>query len=183
MKKILAILCLAGAFLGGCALSQDASQSKDEQKKANDAERQLAYEAAVSALEAGNFVVEAERVSFKRGETAYLSSNVNFISVEDGNGVVQLAFNTSRPTPNGIGGITVEGKVSSIKMEKSKKGTLTYSYYVQGIGISAQITIQLPEGTNQVTAVVNPNFNSNRITLFGTLLPIDESNIFKGRSF
>lgn len=54
---------------------------------------------------------------------------------------------------------------------------------VMGTGISARIDIFLPNGGNNASVDITPNFNSNRLSLSGALLPIEKSNVYKGRSF
>lgn len=54
---------------------------------------------------------------------------------------------------------------------------------VMGKGISAMVVITLPKGSNNASVTVNPNFNSNRITLNGVLIPGEESKVFQGVAF
>ena len=97
---------------------------------------------------------------------------------------MQVAFNnTPFAGPNGIGGITVDGRVSGVRVKESKKGTVTYSFNVQGSGISAQVFLTLGRGGNLATVNVSPNFSSRNLTLCGELVPLEESTIFKARSF
>jgi len=96
---------------------------------------------------------------------------------------VQVAFNTPYPGPNGIGGVTVDGSASDMKITTDKKGNVNCSFSVQGIGISAQIFISLTNGGNNATVTVNPNFNNNTLTLSGNIVPLDQSDVFKGRSW
>ena len=78
---------------------------------------------AVQALKENKFVVEADRLIFKQGDVAYVNSNTNFIMVDGEKGTVQVAFNnTPFAGPNGIGGITVDGRVSGVRVKESKKG-------------------------------------------------------------
>lgn len=51
-----------------------------------------------------------------------------------------------------------------------------------GTGISARVDITLYEGSNKATVSITPNFNSNRMTLNGVIVPIEKSSVFKGRS-
>ena len=85
--------------------------------------------------------------------------------------------------PNGVGGVTVEGRASDIKIETDKKGNVTFSMNVLGSGISASVYLSLPVGGNNASVTVDPNFSSNRITLSGTLLPTEQSSVYQGRSF
>lgn len=54
---------------------------------------------------------------------------------------------------------------------------------VMGTGISARVDITMAGGSNRASVEISPNFNSNRMTLNGVLLPLEKSNVFKGRSF
>lgn len=160
---------------------RDAERARQKaQEKAADA---ISYNEAVKAMQNHKFVLEADQVVFKMGETAYVNSNTNFVLVNVDRGTVQVAFNTSFAGPNGIGGVTVDGNVSSIKMKTNKKGNITYSFSVQGTGISAQVFLTMANGSNQAIVNINPNFNSRTLTLKGEVIPLDQSTIYKGRSW
>lgn len=152
-------------------------------KAAEQAANAISYEDAVAALQAKQFVMEADRVTFRNGQSAFVNSNTNFVLVNQERGTVQVAFNTSYSGPNGIGGITVDGSVSDIKTTTDKKGNLNCSFNIQGIGISAQVFLTLIEGNDNATVTITPNFNSNTMNLSGKLVPLEKSNIFKGRSW
>lgn len=160
---------------------QDAKALKELQKRIEAQQDSIAYGNAVKALDSLDFVLEADKIIFKYGDMAYVQSNTNFISLSDDKAVVQVApFNGGGP--NGVGGITLDGRASNIKMVTDKKGTITYSMNIQGAAISAIVTITLPKGSNNATVVIDPTFNSNRITLSGRLLPKSKSRVFKGSS-
>jgi len=173
---------------------ESSTQRRADRKAQRDAERArlkaeqqaadaVSYDDAVAALKAQQFVLEANQVMFRNGQTAFVTSNTNFVLVNQGRGTVQVAFNTVYPGPNGIGGVTVDGTVSDIKTSTDKRGNINCSFSIQGIGISAQIFLTLTNGDNNATVTINPNFNSNTMTLSGSLLPLNQSNIFKGRSW
>lgn len=126
-------------------------------------------------------MLEADKLVFKYGDMAYVQSNTNFISLSDDEAVVQVApYNAGGP--NGVGGVTLDGRASNIKMRTDKKGTITYSMNIQGAAISGVVTITLPKGTNLATAVIEPTFSSNRITLSGRIVRKKDSIVFKGSS-
>ena len=168
------------------AQSEKRIDTKEKQENVNSRElkKQLAaiqdsinYKNAVSALEKSNFVLEADQLLFKRGGTAFVSSNTNFVSLSDNRAIVQVA------PFNGVGGITVEGSASNVKVQTDKKGNTTLSMNVIGTGISATVNIFLFKGSNYASVVISPNYNSNRITLRGRLVPKEYSTVFKGSSF
>lgn len=160
---------------------RDAERAR--QKAAQEIEESAAYAEAVKALEEKQFVLEADQVIFKRGETAYVNTNTNFVLVNQNRGTVQVAFNTHFAGPNGIGGVTVDGTVSGVKMKTDKRGNVTYSFSIMGTGISAQVFMTLVNGDNEATVSISPNFNSQTLTLRGKIISLEQSNIFKGRSW
>lgn len=129
-----------------------------------------------------NFTLEADKVEFKYGQTVFVNSNTNFVSVKGDRSVVQVAFNIPVSGPNGLGGITLDGMVSNYEVNKDKKGNVDISMNVMGTGISARVTISLLSGSNKASVTILPNFNSNRITLTGVIVPSCLSEVFKGNS-
>lgn len=161
---------------------QESARSRELQKRLEAIQDSIDYVNAANALENLDFVLEADQIQFKRGGLAFVSSTTNFISLSDSKAVVQIApFNGGGP--NGVGGITVEGTASNIKMKTEKNGNVFFSMNVMGAGISASVDIWLYKGGNSATVTVNPNFHSNRITLNGRLVPTALSEVFKGSSF
>lgn len=141
----------------------------------------LKFVDAVKALEKLDFVLEADVLQFKRGNTAFVDATTNFISLQDEHATVQVApFYGGGP--NGVGGITLDGRASNIKMETDKRGNVTFTMNVTGTSLSATITISVTKGSNQASATVYPSFHSNNVTLNGELLPSEKSNVFKGQS-
>ena len=196
MRKIVLLLAVLLVGAGTMMAQTDkeaekaAKQAEKEAKKAEKAAKKAAEEAAeqalfeqaVRALDAKDFVVEADRIEFKRENFVYVSSSTNFVAVKGDKASIQLSFNVPMPGPNGIGGITVDGTTSSIEKKTDKKGNITYEMNVQGVAVSARVTIRMAKGTNECSATVFPTFNSNRISFSGKLLPSSQSNVFKGRS-
>ena len=188
MKKIVLLLAVLLFGAGSMMAQQDksaekaAKQAEKEAKKAEKAAKKAAEEAeanalfeqAVQALKNKDFVLEADRIEFKRGSFVYVTPNTNFVSVKGEKATIQLAFNTPAAGPNGI--------TSGVQMKTDKKGNVMYEMNVQGVAVSARVTFRMAKGTNKCTATVSPNFNSNRISFTGNLYPSSESNVFKGRS-
>lgn len=194
MKRLilLAALTMLGMATGAAYAQQVRKQSEKKtqrdaerarQKAAEQAQDQISYDEAVAALKANKFVLEADRVIFRNGQTAYVTSSTNFVLLNEGRGTVQVAFNTAMPGPNGIGGVTVDGSVSDLKTTSDKKGNINCNFSIQGVGISAQIFLTLTNGGNNASVTISPNFNSNNMTLSGKLIPLDQSSIYKGRSW
>lgn len=152
-------------------------------RKAEAAQQLKDFQAAVECIKSGSFVIEADQLLFPRGLSKFVSGLTNFISMNDGNAVIQIATSYYNPGPNGLGGITVEGTVSDITMSTDKRGSVFYNFMVQGMMVSATVNIQLLGDGNRATVTIYPNFNNNNLTMTGTVVPYNQSNVFQGQTF
>ena len=151
---------------------------KDLRKKAREAADQKAFESAIEALKDRNWVLMANTLYGPRGAAIPVSDNTNFIQFKGNTVYVQLAFN-GIAGPNGLGGITVQGTPSQITSNTDKHGNITYSFYVNGTALTAQIVLNISAGSNYANATVYPMMNSNNLTFTGILVPTSESGIFR----
>ena len=136
---------------------------------------------AVNAIRSGSWALEASNVTFNNGVTRFVTASTNFVSVDDGQAVVQTAFNNSNVnSPNGLGGITLEGRITSEELKMDKDGNVYYNYGIQGADISATVNIVVTANSNQATATVNPNFSSNQMTFSGYIYPYDIAGVIEG---
>ncbi|WP_373196138.1 DUF4251 domain-containing protein [Phocaeicola vulgatus] len=188
-RLILLVMLLASAVAAGAQTErriytkaeQESAQKREVEKRIEAIQDSIRSVEAFTALEQLDFVLKANRLSFKRGETAFVTSNTNFVSLSDDKAVIQIApFYGGGP--NGVGGITLEGRASNIKLKTDKKGNVILTMSVSGTGLSAMVDISLPKNSYMASVTVNPNFHSNRVTLYGVLLPSGKSDVFKGRA-
>lgn len=156
------------------------AQTRQERKAAQQKANEELYKEAVNALEKNAFVLEADHLFFKRGRSVSVTSSMNFISMANKKATVQVKFDTPRPLQNGLGGFTVEGNVSDVKMKVDKNGSVIYSFLVQGVSISAYVSLTLSPGSNRVSANISPSFNSNTLRMNGKLIPKEKSRVFEG---
>ncbi|WP_373137799.1 DUF4251 domain-containing protein [Bacteroides uniformis] len=190
MKRIITLITLVLVSASTLMYAQRSSETRQAERKAQreaqkareKAENERNYAIAVQALKEGKFVLEADQLVFKRGRSAFVSSTTNFVLMDGEHASVQIAANNALAGPNGIGGITVDGSRKEMKITTDKKGNVNCSFSVQGIGISAQVYITLTNGGNNASARISPNFNSNTLTLNGVLVPLSQSNVYKGRA-
>lgn len=188
MKRIITLITLVLVSASTLMYAQSSSETRQAERKAQreaqkareKAENERNYAIAVQALKEGKFVLEANQLVFKRGRSAFVSSTTNFVLMDGEHASVQIAANNALAGPNGIGGITVDGSRKEMKITTDKKGNVNCSFSVQGIGISAQVYITLTNGGNNASARISPNFNSNTLTLNGVLVPLSQSNVYKG---
>jgi hypothetical protein len=197
MKKVLLLSTLLLFLCTGIMNAQETRKERREArreaaKKKIEAERALearqdsiAFEKAMAAMKAGSFVLEADNIMFPNGITRYVTASTNYVQVNEGEGIVQTAFSNFAysPGPNGLGGVTVQGTVSEPQIQTDKHGNVFYNFSINGIAISATISITLTGGTNEASAYISPNFNNNNSTVNGHIVPYDESVVFQGTTW
>ena len=153
-----------------------------EDHKLNELADSLASIQAIAAIRNKDFVLQVDDVTFKSGNTAFVNSSTNFISVKGNRAVVQISPSNFAAGPNGVGGVTVDGSISGYQITTDRKGRVNLTYNVSGIGISAQVEVYIVPGSTYAQATIYPNFNSNTLWLSGTVVPYNNANVIEGSS-
>lgn len=192
MKRIMLFVALMSMVGNMVVLAQSSRQERREAWREARKERQarakaleelqdsVSFEEAVEALQRGNWVLEADNVIFRNGLMRYVSSNTNYVAVKNGEGTVQTAFDNFVYSPNGLGGVTVQGSVSDGKVSRDKDGNIFYNFSIFGGGISATLNLTMTGGTNEASIYISPNFNGNNLTMNGYIYPYEQATIFQG---
>lgn len=198
MKRIVSFMIAFTLIIGGMTHVQAQAQSKAAERaekkleRKEKRERRLAkdeamgeaeFNEAMQAINDKSFVLEANSVQPLNGQVYYVNSNTNFVSLNNGQAMVQIASNSPYPGPNGLGGVTVQGTASGIEIKQESNGNVYLSMNVQGVFISATVNLVLYSGTNNASVSVDPNFSGRNLTMNGTLLPYSQSNVFQGTTY
>ena len=83
-----------------------------QEHKLNELADSLASIQAIAAMRNQDFVLLIDNVTFNNGNTVFVNSSVNFLSVKGDRAVVQISPSNFAPGPNGLGGVTVDGIIS-----------------------------------------------------------------------
>lgn len=198
MRRVVSFMIVAAVALCDTAslqaqtTKQDKKAIKKTEKELKEEERFLqdaaisaeAFHNAVQSIKALSFVVEANSIQPMTGPLFYVNPNTNFVSLNNGQAIIQIASNFNpNPGPNGLGGITVQGTASNIQIKQDEKENLYLSMNVMGTFISATVFLTLPFGSGKATVTVDPNFSGRNLTLSGTVVPYNQSDIFKGSTY
>lgn len=141
------------------------------------------YNNAIEALKNNDFVIEIDNLIIQGRRPISVSSYTNFISLSANQATVQIVpTSTTYIGLNGLGGVTLNGKASYIKMEQDKRGTYKFSMSLSGANLSDRIVIEIPYGTHQCKAIIYPNYG-RVTTVTGNIYPTKFSEVFKGRGF
>lgn len=153
-----------------------------EDHKLNEIADSLASIQAIAAIRNKDFVLQVDNVTFRSGNTVFVNSSTNFISVKGNRAVVQISPSNFAAGPNGVGGVTVDGGISNYQITTDRKGRVNLTYNVSGIGISAQVEVYIVPGSTYAQATIYPNFNSNTLWLSGTVVPYNNASVIEGSS-
>lgn len=191
--SLFSVIILFAALLTGCGGSGllltpsgdyvEASLLPAPQRKVLEkAQDSLYHIRALRALESREFVLEANRLITRRGRTANVTPSTNFVSLHGGTASVQVAP-FAGGGPNGVGGITLDGRPSDIRVSTDSKGYTIMTMNVSGAVIAASLTIQLSPGGDNAEVTVSSSFSSQSVTLRGRLIPYESSAAYKGTAY
>jgi hypothetical protein len=147
------------------------------------AEAERALNRTDSMINQHRFVLEADYISGRNGSRYSVSSNLNFIMVDSSEAILQIG-SSSGLGYNGVGGITVQGSVTKYEISKrvGKKGiSYTISLFIMSSLGMYDIMISVA-GSGNADAAVRGN-TSGVLNYSGRLVPLNESRVYKARSY
>lgn len=182
MKRITAsvimlLITLAAMTQGQVSLTKEERKIlKNEQKK--QAEKMMSMNTA-QALRSSQFILKADRVRGRGGSIINVNPRINFVSVQGEEVYVQLGSDTGIGY-NGVGGVTLKGKVTGYSVEQDKKNG---NYYILlntlGTGGALTITIRVNVTGEMADAIVQTNWGS-RVDFIGNVVPAGRLQVYKG---
>lgn len=153
-------------------------ERKERIKKDHEIVDSIYHLKAELAAEDGYFVLQATEVRNSYGHYELgLNDNTNFMLMQGDKGIFQVAFNTMNAGANGLGGITLHGRISNKDIRHDKNGNAIITYNMIGRRMNASVTITLFKESDQAIADVFPTLGNGRITLRGRLVPYLNDNI------
>lgn len=183
MKKLMLILS-AVFLMTQFGLSQDTQQERKLTKAEKKAQKKIAqmrqHEVILALVESQNFVIEANRLTDRYGNTIFLNPSINFISLIDSTSTIQLALDGAIRGSNGLGGFTVDSDLQQFKIveDRFNKG-VRFNLRVFGSALgSADVRVDLNHN-GLATATIN-TLRGGRFTLQGVIVPLEESSVYKG---
>ena len=120
MKKIFLILLsifLVLFFAFGQDKGSENNENPKEQKKQAELKSLQKYD---SLSKTRYWVLEAHTIYDRYNKSIPVNSSLNFISMKDSLMTIQLSVSNTVPGNNGIGGITIDGKMTKYEINKSK---------------------------------------------------------------
>ena len=145
-------------------------QIKEREKRLRQLNDDVAFAKASNSMRRGYFVFLADMVQL--GNAGYrrydISSNTNFILVQDFDGIIQYAFNTGSPGINGLGGWTGKGTVRNKRITYKDNGDVFMQFSMVSGTVNAEVDITLFHNSNRAVAYV---YGGTSITMYGEIQP------------
>ncbi len=188
MMRYLILSFLFMFIINVSVTAQDSGKSKAEIKKEKKAAKKalrdstrMAEISRVNALIAGKkWTLETDILYGKRGQVFNVNSTFNFISIQDEGGIIQLSL-SSLAGWNGVGGVTVEGRVTKYDIINPKKegDPVSLRATIMSSISSADVYLKVMTG-GRAEITISGNWGE-RITFSGKLVHSSESRVYKGR--
>jgi len=152
--------------------------TKEEKKELRKQEKEETQKLVAQLVNNRTFVLEADNLMTRYGQTFPVSSSINFISIDSTKAVFQFG-SVGMVGINGMGGVTIEGKVSSWDVKIRKRGG---SYFVQTNLLSPMGNFDLRfdiTSSGMADATITTN-TGGRIHYSGRIVSPDQSRTYKG---
>ncbi|MRR19324.1 DUF4251 domain-containing protein [bacterium] len=185
MKKIAASVVILLYAIAAAAqeevplTKQEKKALKEEQKRQNEA---ILATNTAEALKSGQFVLKANQLRGRGGSMMNVNPTTNFVAVEGKDAYFQMASFTGVGY-NGLGGVTLKGRITSFEMNEGKKnGSYTITMNTIGNGGNLTIMMNINKTGEMASASVTSN-TGNRIDMYGVLVPWTGTGtqIYKGK--
>ena len=169
MRKLLLLLVLCLPF----ALS---AQKSSRQKKAE--KKKEKHEKLLQLIESMEFVIETHTIRDKRGRQSFVSPTTNFVAIADSAGVIQIATNNFAPGLNGLGGQTIQGRITRFEIEDNGIGK-GVDIRITFFGLAAfDFFVNISE--NRYATLYLSGSQGQQLRFIGNIIPLEESDIFVG---
>jgi hypothetical protein len=180
-------LLLISLFLSGSAFSQEKKAAGETRKEAaqrkkdeRNAKIEQQYKQTDILLEGKRFVLEARFLKNRDGERFPVASTLNFVAIDSLSATIQVG-SVHRVGYNGVGGFTVQGRITNWKLEKNPKARNFYLILtIQGNIDIYDVNIDI-DYAGYATATLN-GINSGRLSFEGNVVSTDETRTFKGQT-
>lgn len=170
MKRLVVIMCLCLPFISSAQSNDRKEKKKTEKKEQHEKIRVL--------LGDSTWVLTAHTLRDRRENSAFVNPSTNFVAIAGKEAVIQIATNNFEPGLNGLGGQTLEGRLTNYKIKDRGPGKgfdirmdftglLTFNIWISVTG-SGNATLQLS------------GLRGQRITYLGSLEILEGSGIFVG---
>jgi hypothetical protein len=156
--------------------------TKEQRIALREAEEEAMSRMVDSLIKVKKFVLEADFLSNQTGNRINVNSLINFLIIDSPRITIQIASTSGIGGPNGMGGITTDGNITSFDVKKVGKGR---GYYV------VRLITMTPIGSYDIFLNITPSSRTDatisgithgKLNYHGTIKPMNKSKVYKGPS-
>lgn len=174
---LIVLLAVASSFIFGQSTDNSSIQSKKEERKAK---LEQNYNQTKQLLNDRYFVLESDYLKSRHSFTYVVNSNLNFVKVDSTNAVVQIGSNYGVGA-NGVGGVTVEGKITKWKLTENPQNK---SFYLE-MSLMTKVgfyDVNISVGASGYATARLTGIGPGELTFNGYLVNLDNSRVYQGIS-
>ena len=136
------------------------------------------FENLTNILGNKSFVLEANTINDKWGNQKFVNNLINFVMVDSTLSTIQVG-NDFAIGANGVGGVTVKGKISGWKIKKDEKKKSFLISFTVSTPISLYDAFINVYGDGNASATIS-GMTSSKITFRGQIVSLDNSKVYVG---
>lgn len=182
MKKLIFSLVGLLLVLGVSAQTENSDKklSRAERKAIRAQERAANKELILAAVEDRQFVIEAYTLEDRYGRFIQVSPVTNFILADSLEATIQIALPNRIGGFNGLGGITDQGRIRSIRFPKKlPKSGVSFEMEIVGPAFGSSRVFVDVNDDGQATMRFSGAFGA-RFTMRGNFELLENAGVFKG---
>lgn len=162
----------------------DIREQKRLRKAARKEEKRLEEERTMAItkhiIDARRFILIADYIGNNTGNRIPVSSNINFLKVDSSHCVIQIGY-LNGIGYNGVGGVTAEGRISKFKITPNRKGDSYTMRFITNTMIGTYDIVLFVNAFGNADATIT-GITYGSLRYYGRIVPIENSNIYQGRS-
>lgn len=183
MKQIVLMFCFSCYAILGYTQTTDSLHrelTKEEKKAQKEAARLVAFNETNTLLASKAYVLEANYLSGRNGYRFIAVPSLNFIQVDSSQITIQIG-SSNRLGYNGVGGVTLIGKMTSYKCEPNEKRK-TFYLKISMLCSSGSYDIFMNVGSSGDATATVTGLYPGAVIYEGNLVSRSKSRVFKGRT-
>jgi len=178
VKKL--IIFLAFVIFVNMIYAQVNDNNSLSRKEKREAKTEKEYQLIKELLQNKSFVLEANTLQDKRGRRIIVSKELNFVSVDSTEAVIQIGSNY-RVGPNGVGGVTAKGRITNWEVKENQKS----NRFDVRMNVMSQIGIYdvyFSVSSSGKAMAHLTGLTSGHLVFDGDIVPCSESSVYEGSS-
>ncbi len=180
--QITLMISLVWLISATAVFAQSKNETRQERKAREAKQDQMAFKKAKAAMFDTAFVVPAQTIQFRNGSLVGVNGTINYLQVIGKKGVLQIgSYLSPGPGLNNIGGVTLKGNISDLKINQ-KKDRVFMRFTLTGLIGTANVAVNIT-GSNRATVDVNGMFSGRFFTMTGNLITLKEAHVIEGSEY